>query len=167
MCFNSRTIEYNSWISAFHTWLVTPIYIYFFFCCFCCFLKFLADIYVLLWDLWYTCFRLLVMSSLGFKARLDFLLAHFLVYMLFPRFTSGTTPTNFLMAGMAAGHIHYMHLAKVGCQVFIQETLRTVTRYTIHSVTATGLGFFGVFEFRLNFLGVKFCYSLLHEIVKW
>ena len=49
-------------------------------------------------------------SALGFEARVDFLLAHFLVCVLFLRFTSGATPANLLMASMVVGCIPYMRL---------------------------------------------------------
>ena len=42
------------------------------------------------------------MSALGFKARVDFMLACFLACMLFLRFTSGVTCADLLMASMAA-----------------------------------------------------------------
>ena len=51
------------------------------------------------------------------KAMVDFSLVRFLACMLFLRFTSGVTPANLLMASMVAGHIPYMCLAEVGCQV--------------------------------------------------
>ena len=46
-------------------------------------------------------FGLLVMSALGFKARVDSL-ACFLACVLFLRFTSGATPADLLTASMAA-----------------------------------------------------------------
>ena len=45
------------------------------------------------------------MSVLGFKARVDPLLA----------FTSGAIPAELLTASMAAGCIPYMHVAEIGC----------------------------------------------------
>ena len=50
-----------------------------------------------LWGHWYLCFGLLVMSALGFKARVDSL-ACFLACALFLRFTSGATPADLLAA---------------------------------------------------------------------
>ena len=59
----------------------------------CCILKFLLFSYSLLstnllnvhksilWGQWYPCFRLLVMSALGFKARVDRWLEHLLICM--------------------------------------------------------------------------------------
>ena len=50
---------------------------------------------------WYSCFGLLLKSVLGFKARVDFWLAHFLACTLFLRFTSGVTPADCIVS-MAA-----------------------------------------------------------------
>ena len=60
-----------------------------------------------LWGHWYPCFRLLVTSALGYKARVDSLV-HFLACMLFLRFTSHATPANLLTANMVACRIPYM-----------------------------------------------------------
>ena len=68
------------------------------------------------WGHWYSCFRLLVTSALGFKARVDFLLARFLACVLFLRFTSGATPADGIEISMAVGHIPYIHVAEVGCR---------------------------------------------------
>ena len=48
------------------------------------------------WGHWYPCFGLLVMSALGFKARVDFSLACFLACALYLRFTSSATPTDWI-----------------------------------------------------------------------
>ena len=61
-----------------------------------------------LWGHWYPCFGLLMMSALGFKARVDFLLVCFLACVLFLRFTSVATPANVLTARMPARCIPYM-----------------------------------------------------------
>ena len=67
---------------------------------------------------WYPCFGLLVMSALGFKARVD-LLACFLALALFLRFTSGATPANLLTASMAAEPLWptYLQLSDVSTSI--------------------------------------------------
>ena len=65
------------------------------------FLKIFGGHMSFLWGHWYPCFGLLVMSALGFKARVDSL-ACFLACVLFLGFTSGATPADLLMASMAA-----------------------------------------------------------------
>ena len=51
---------------------------------------------------WYPCFGLLVTSAKGFKARVDFSLAHFLACALFLRLTSGATPADCIEVSTAA-----------------------------------------------------------------
>ena len=54
-----------------------------------------------LWGHWYPCFGLLVMSTLGFKARVSGLHALSPVHNRFLRFTSVATPADLLVASMA------------------------------------------------------------------
>ena len=59
----------------------------------------------LLWDHWLTSFELVVTSVLGFKARVDTLLACFLrlcLHAMDSSFTSGATPADLLTTRMAA-----------------------------------------------------------------
>ena len=61
---------------------------------------------------WYPCFGLLVMSVLGFKARVDPLacMLHHLHCNRILRFTSGVTPADLLAASMAAESISSTYL---------------------------------------------------------
>ena len=53
------------------------------------------------WGHWYPCFGLLVVSALGFKARVDAFFACFLACVIL-RFTSGATPADCIEVSMAA-----------------------------------------------------------------
>ena len=67
-----------------------------------------------MWGHWYHCFGFLVMSALGFKARVDPSLA---CVQWIPQIHLSATPVDLLMASMAADHVPYMYIAEVGCQV--------------------------------------------------
>ena len=63
--------------------------------------------YVLSWGHWYPCFRFLVTSPLGFKARVGSILFAFCrgeCNVHSPRSTSGATCADLSAAGIAAGH---------------------------------------------------------------
>ena len=68
-----------------------------------------------LWGHWYPCFRLLMMSALGFKARMDPSLSCFPTYMQrISQVHSGTTPADLLMANMVAEPFWsiYLHMCR-------------------------------------------------------
>ena len=56
----------------------------------------------------YPCFVFLVMSVLGFKARVDFSFTCFLACVLVFRFISGATPADCIEVSIAAGHVPSM-----------------------------------------------------------
>ena len=61
-------------------------------------------------------FGLLVMSALGFKARVDPHLSAFLpAHNQYLRFTSGASSADLLVASMVADRIPNMPVAEVGC----------------------------------------------------
>ena len=73
-----------------------------------------------MWDHCYPCFRLLVTSPLGFKARVGSALFELCggvcdIHSL--RFTSGATPLLVYTASIAASRLPHMHVsAEVGCR---------------------------------------------------
>ena len=69
--------------------------------------------WVLLWAYWYPCFGLLVMSPLGFKARVGsalLALGRGVCVTCSLRFTSGATPADLLAASMAAKRVSSTYL---------------------------------------------------------
>ena len=96
-----------------------PLLIYFFF-------KNLCWTHVHFWGHWYPCFRLLVMSPLGFKARVGsalFELCRGVHDICSLRFTSGATPLPVYIASIAASRFPHMHVsAEVGMPDFESQT---------------------------------------------
>ena len=97
------------------------------------FLKFFGGHKSFSWFHWYPCFGLLVTFALGFKARVDFLLAHFLAYVLFLRSTSGGTPF-WLYRDQHGSRTFLMHIpADVSASIGGGLGLKTTTLRAAHS----------------------------------
>ena len=94
--------------------------------------------HVHLWGHWYPCFELLMMSPLGFKAKVGsalFALGRGICVTCSLRFPSGATPLLVYNASIAASCLPHMHVSvEVGCQDLNCQPPACAT----HSATATG-----------------------------
>ena len=90
-----------------------------------------------LWGQWYPCFGLLVMTALGFKARVDPWLACFVACMQWISQIHLWCNTCWPLDGQHGSQSHSLHACNRGrMPQFDWDTSRAVSRRAIHSATA-------------------------------